>query len=242
MSVVINDFCTINNGLLRFSRAQASRFAKEVAGDFNPIHDIEAKRFCVPGDLLVAILLTRYGMAESTRVDYLGMVGDGVSIDLPESIEDSYTLTDHRERDYLTITCKGQRTTDEKVLQTLIQEYCQFSGKTFPDILVALMQKHNVMINPNRPLVMYQNMELHFEKPASAGMQLHYDGSNLELDGKKAVVNLEFSLHENNEKLGAGKKVMLLGGLREYEQSVMDEVVATYAEWKANYTPFDKEH
>jgi hypothetical protein len=32
------------------SAQQASDFAKKIAGDFNPIHDVGAKRFCVPGD------------------------------------------------------------------------------------------------------------------------------------------------------------------------------------------------
>jgi len=48
---------------IHFSRQQASRFAKEVAGDFNPIHDQEAKRFCVPGDLLFALVLSKYGLS-----------------------------------------------------------------------------------------------------------------------------------------------------------------------------------
>ena len=37
---------------VRVSRQQASDFAKNIADDFNPIHDVQTKRFCVPGDLL----------------------------------------------------------------------------------------------------------------------------------------------------------------------------------------------
>ena len=45
-----------------FSRSQASRFAKQVADDFNPLHDVDAKRFCVPGDLLFAVLIQHLGL------------------------------------------------------------------------------------------------------------------------------------------------------------------------------------
>ena len=41
-----------NGEYFSFTRKQASDFAKQVASDFNPIHDEDAKRFCVPGDLL----------------------------------------------------------------------------------------------------------------------------------------------------------------------------------------------
>ncbi len=35
-----------------------------------------------------------------------------------------------------------------------------FSGHTFPDILVKLMADNSVMINPARPMVMYQSMSI----------------------------------------------------------------------------------
>ena len=63
----INDFYTVSEASaderISFSEQQASDFAKGVAGDFNPIHDPGAKRFCVPGDLLFAVLLHRFGIA-----------------------------------------------------------------------------------------------------------------------------------------------------------------------------------
>lgn len=48
----------------QFTRQQASHFAKLVAGDFNPIHDEDSKRFCVPGDLLFAVLLQKKALAK----------------------------------------------------------------------------------------------------------------------------------------------------------------------------------
>jgi len=57
-----------------FTREQASSFAKSVASDFNPIHDVTAKRFCVPGDLLFAVALTELGACQSMRFEFESMV------------------------------------------------------------------------------------------------------------------------------------------------------------------------
>ena len=44
------------NQAISVSAQQASDFAKKIAQDFNPIHNVGAKRFCVPGDLLFALV------------------------------------------------------------------------------------------------------------------------------------------------------------------------------------------
>ena len=60
----LNDYFTESNDDIVISAQQASRFAKEVAGDFNPIHNLDAKRFCVPGDLLFSLVLAKYGLSQ----------------------------------------------------------------------------------------------------------------------------------------------------------------------------------
>ena len=59
------------NGLVLISATQASRFAKEVAGDFNPIHNPDARRFCVPGDLLFALLLSHFGLSRQLSLIHI---------------------------------------------------------------------------------------------------------------------------------------------------------------------------
>ena len=71
-----------NDKQFQFTRQQASHFAKMVAGDFNPIHDEDNKRFCVPGDLLFAVLLQKEGVSQKMRFDFSGMVSDGVALHL----------------------------------------------------------------------------------------------------------------------------------------------------------------
>jgi len=51
-TMFIEQYCPIDSEKISFTRQQASDFAKQVADDFNPLHNVEAKRFCVPGDLL----------------------------------------------------------------------------------------------------------------------------------------------------------------------------------------------
>lgn len=70
----------------QFTRQQASHFAKLVAGDFNPIHDEDSKRFCVPGDLLFAVLLQKEGISQKMRFDFSGMVSDGVALHIEISV------------------------------------------------------------------------------------------------------------------------------------------------------------
>ncbi len=69
---------------IQFSREQASDFAKQIANDFNPIHDIDAKRFCVPGDLLFSIGVSKLGLSQKMHINFADMVSDGIEISYKE--------------------------------------------------------------------------------------------------------------------------------------------------------------
>ena len=56
-------FSTQDNAF-SFTRQQASHFAKKIAGDFNPIHDEDNKRFCVPWRSSFAVLLQKKALAK----------------------------------------------------------------------------------------------------------------------------------------------------------------------------------
>ena len=60
----LNPYHSANNTKIIISAEQGSSFAKDISNDFNPIHDPGSKRFCVPGDLLFALVLGRYGISE----------------------------------------------------------------------------------------------------------------------------------------------------------------------------------
>lgn len=225
-----------NEGTIFVSPRQASDFAKNVAGDFNPIHDEGAKRFCVPGDLLFALVLNQYGLSQHMNFVFSGMVGEGVKLIFPEVADETITISDSNGKDYLSIERSGDNSTDPMLIQNLTRRYVEFSGQTFPHILVPLMAKHNVMINPDRPLVIYESMMINIDRMNISDPQLELSHSTLDVDGKRGSVCLEFSIKDAGEVVGTGKKNMVLSGLREFEQATIDQLVNDYAARKNAYT------
>jgi len=215
-----------------FSSKQASNFAKQVASDFNPIHDEDAKRFCVPGDLLFAYLLTRYGVSQQLSCQFSGMVGADTLLHCEESA-DSVTICDSQGKDYLSLQRHGDNQTDINVIEPLYKDYVRFSGQNFPHILQPLMLQHNVMINPQRPLVIYQSMALSFERLPTGKVALELTSSLLQVDGKRGNALLEFSLSENGKRIGKGGKRMILSNLMPYQEEQMQQMVAEYNKRKA---------
>lgn len=222
---------------IHVSRDQASDFAKKVAGDFNPIHDPDAKRFCVPGDLLFALVLHRYGVSQSMHFVFEGMVGDGVALQFPETPGAAFTITDGDGKKYLGVERSGDTSDSPDMIEGLIRNYVAFSGKTFPHILVPLMQQHGVMINPDRPLVIYESMGFDLDRLDGAAPELELSGSSLEISGKRGNVTLRFKLTANGETVGRGRKSMVLSGLREYDQARIDQLVRDYAASKQAFAP-----
>lgn len=220
---------------MSFSQLQANHFAKGVAGDFNPIHDIGAKRFCVPGDLLFAALLNRYGVFTQLHVDLMALLNADVSVQLPEHLNASQDILDESDKHLLTISVSGDSTSEPSFVTSLIEQYVKFSGKTFPDILVELMRDKQVMINPARPLVIYKDMSLQLERLAGDSLSLELDNATLDVDGKKGKACLRFIIKDGSSVIGRGEKNMLLSGLREFNEQAMSDIVAQYTQWKQAY-------
>ena len=105
------------------------------------------------------------------------------------------------------------------------------------------MQTNKVMINPARPLVIYKSMQVNLidsaseilSRAATNELLLELSSSSMQIDGKKATATLEFELSAAGSKVGDGNKIMLLGGLREYDQQAIDEIVLQYNSWKQDY-------
>lgn len=215
-----------------FSRKQACEFAKQVATDFNPIHDVDAKRFCVPGDLLFSYLLTRYGITERLSCQFAGMVGADVMLQCKEQ-DNLISICDSQGKVYLSLQHSGARQHDLAVIEPLIRDYVKFSGQNFPHILQPLMQQHQVMINPTRPLVIYESMALSFSCLPKRKVELSLTDSSLSVEGKRGNVLLEFSLTELGEQIGKGEKRMILSNLMSYDEGQMQQMVAEYNTRKA---------
>ncbi|MCP3852019.1 MAG: DUF3581 domain-containing protein [Gammaproteobacteria bacterium] len=223
-----------------FTRAQASSFAKGVAGDFNPIHDVDHRRFCVPGDLLFSVFLAQYGIYQKMKFEFSGMVVDTTRLILPlqssnTSPLQTLVLLDANDKDYMEVTMSGDKTEGSEFISMLSEKYVQFSSRTFPDILVSLMEKEGVMINPARPLVIYKNMEIHLDKLSGAQLELELRQATLEKNGKKGNVRLEFSILADGDEIGHGAKNLILSGLRDYDAAQLEDVITNYAQRKSNY-------
>jgi hypothetical protein len=232
--MVINQYFSESNGNISFTREQGSNFAKQVADDFNPLHDVDARRFCIPGDLLFSIILARYGISQHMEFVFSGMVVSGVELVFPEHSCELH-LNDTEGREYLRLKSGGEVSRDESLIQHLTQSYVEFSGQTFPHILVPLLAEKNVMINPDRPMVIYESMTIDLDRLDITEPQLRGDYNELEINGKRGSVELAFHLEDGGEIVGRGKKHMLLSGLREYDQESIDGAIERYNESKKTY-------
>ncbi|ORU93611.1 MAG: hypothetical protein A6F72_07375 [Cycloclasticus sp. symbiont of Poecilosclerida sp. N] len=231
----LKPFYKIKNQFVNVSREQASLFAKSVAGDFNQLHDIGAKRFCVPGDLLFAVALTELGVSQSMRFDFESMVTEQSMVHLPEQLSSEFSLYDQNNKSMMTIHSSGSVSNDADFIANLIEKYVQFSGQTFPEILIDLMKKNKVMINPARPLIIYKDMVIEIEEFAGGELSLEFSGASMSVDGKKGSVKLEFDLYVAGKRIGHGTKDMVVSGLRAYEQEAIDTIVSVYNKTKQAY-------
>jgi len=217
---------------ISFTRQQASDFAKQIADDYNPLHNPNAKLFCVPGDLLFALVLARYGVSQRMRFNFSGMIDDTHKIRFAETENGHLRLLDGSGKEYLSVERSGTNNQDTKLVESLTQNYVSFSGHTFPHVLIPLMTEHQVMINPARPIIIYQSMEIDLERVDIASVNLEFRGAQLEVDGKKGNVRLDFLLKKSSEVIGRGTKYMAMRGLRDYDQQVIDKIVDDYTNYK----------
>ncbi|KGK19082.1 DUF3581 domain-containing protein [Vibrio navarrensis] len=214
-----------NQQQFQFTREQASHFAKKVAGDFNPIHDEDSKRFCVPGDLLFAVLLRKEGVSQKMRFDFSGMVSDGVALHIENKCEKESAVVDAAGKEYLHMQREGQVNHNREFIEHVVTNYVQFSGMNFPHIMVPLMEEQQMMINCQRPLVIYESMEVEFSRLDLTHPEVEFTGATFDVDGKRGVVTMNFAFKEEGEVVGHGIKRMVASGLKPYDQEAVDDLV-----------------
>ncbi|GAB2661522.1 DUF3581 domain-containing protein [Vibrio panuliri] len=219
----------------QFTRLQASHFAKKVAGDFNPIHDEDNKRFCVPGDLLFAVLLSKQGISEKMRFDFSGMVSDGVALHIDNKCDKEAAVVDGNGKEYLHMSREGSVNQNPEFIEHVVTNYVQFSGMNFPHIMVPLMEEKQMMINCQRPLVIYESMEVEFTRLDLTSPEVTFAGATFDVDGKRGVVTLNFDFIQDGEVVGKGIKRMVASGLKPYSQEDIDDLVNRFNERKDNF-------
>jgi Protein of unknown function (DUF3581) len=239
--MLIAPYYTESQGKVVISRQQASDFAKNVADDFNPLHDIETKKFCVPGDLLFSMILSKYGVSERMAFTFSGMVSDATDLTLPEPAA-KLTLNDSNGKEYISVERAGKTSTEATMINNLTTSYVSFSGMTFPHLLVPLLKEQGVMINPGRPLVIYQSMLIDLLNLNFNAVELQLDTENtiMEVAGKRGNARLAFNLVSvgnigAGKIVGRGEKHMVLSGLRDFESSAVDALIDDYSQRKNDF-------
>ncbi len=225
------------DGSVRVGAEQASAFAKDVAGDYNPLHDVGARRFCVPGDLLCALVLGRYGLSERMTFAFRDMVRADQSLWFPEAATDTDSIAIHDADGgvYLEVERSGALCRDADVIERFIREYVAFSGKTFPHYMIPVLEEHGVMFHPDRPLVIYESMGFELETFAFGQPALHLADRALAIEGKRGTATLWFDMHEDGRSFGAGWKKLVISGLRDYDAERMRAFVEHFRRIKAAY-------
>lgn len=231
----LSDFYNDQDGHVCISAHQASTFAKEVAHDFNPLHDEDAKRFCVPGDLLFSLVLEKYGLSQHMHFVFAGMVGDSIPLDFPTTEAAQIEVTDAQGKSYLHIEREGAVQTEQAVIETLIRDYVAFSGQNFPYVLVPLLAKEQVMFNIDRPLVIYESMTLDFQHVNFKNPRLETLEPVMEVNGKRATAYLHFQIMDGDTLVGKGFKKLAVSGLRAYEEKPLQDFVDEYLARKNSY-------
>ncbi|WP_194435107.1 DUF3581 domain-containing protein [Vibrio fluminensis] len=225
----------------QFTRLQASHFAKKVAGDFNPIHDEDNKRFCVPGDLLFAVLLSKQGISQKMRFDFSGMVSDGVALHIENKCSKEASVVDANGKEYLHMIREGDVNLNPEFIEHVVTNYVQFSGMNFPHIMVPLMEEKQMMINCQRPLVIYESMEVEFARLDISAPEVNFAGATFDVEGKRGLVTLNFDFIQDGEVVGKGIKRMVASGLKPYNQEDIDDLVSRFNALKDSFlAQFDK--
>ncbi|WP_111413508.1 DUF3581 domain-containing protein [Billgrantia lactosivorans] len=231
----LDPYHTQAGAAVRISAQQASDFAKRVAGDFNPIHDAGARRFCVPGDLLFALVLSRFGLSRHMDFRFRSMVGDGILLRLEENAAGQLVVRDDEGKQYLEVGREGETNHDESAIEAFTRCYVAFSGRNFPHVLKPLLEARGVMFNPKRPLVIYDSMGFSLDRLDLVEPSLELVESSLEVVGKRGDVRLEFRINDRGRPVGQGSKKLVVSGLSDYDPAAMDDIVAEFYRLKAAY-------
>ncbi|QQX80983.1 DUF3581 domain-containing protein [Shewanella sp. KX20019] len=232
----LSSFFKKANQSILIAPEQASEFAKSVAQDFNPIHDVAAKRFCVPGDLLFSLVLNEYGLSQKMTFNFAGMVGEGVQLQFPVAVDEDFDIRDDKDKCYLNVHRSGDVRHCDVQIESFIRKYVAFSGLNFMHILVPMMKQHQMMINPARPLVIYESMSFDLTTLDFTEVELTLVKEDIQIQGKRGDVTLTFELHSGETLVGTGIKTLVMSGLRPYVDDQAQQMFDRYEERRISYS------
>lgn len=235
VNTFLDAFYTQRDGHIEVTASQASRFAKEVAGDFNPIHDPDSRRFCVPGDLLFSLVLEKVGLYPRMSFKFSSMVGGNAQLLIQQDEPGKARVMEVGGKCVLEASFAGPATQDKVLVEAFARQYVAFSGLNFPHYMKPLFERHGVMFHPQRPLVIYDSMDFELDTLDVDLPVLEHAGSEMKVDGRRAEMILRFQLTNEQRQVGTGSKHLLISGMRPYDAQVMDEVITIFNQLKEDY-------
>ena len=219
--MLLDPYYTQKDRTITITAEQACTFAKKECQDFNPIHNKDSKRFCIPGDLLFSLALKEYGASESMSFSFTSMVKDGVPLNFPKN-SDNISITNEQGKSVLEIEKAGDSNNNPDFIDSLIKNYVLFSGQNFPTLLMPLLEKHQVMFNPEKPLVMYNSMSFKFDNlDVTNHIHVKLADTYLEVENKRGNFFLHFDIYDDDKIVGRGIKTLVVAGLRPYEHEAI---------------------
>ena len=93
---------------------------------------------------------------------FSGMVSEGIDLKVEEKGEHNSAVIDANGKEYFLMHHEGEVSKNEDFIAHVVTNYVQFSGMNFPHIMVPLMEEKQMMINAQRPLVIYESMDIEF--------------------------------------------------------------------------------
>lgn len=226
---MLNPYFSQRDHFISVSADQASTFAKLVCHDFNPIHNPDNKRFCVPGDLLFSIALQKYGISKKMEFEFTNMVGADMGLIFPDKAGQQIVICNEKEKSVMEIARSGEVSEVTEFIESFTKNYVEFSGENFPALLMPLMQEHQVMFNTARPLVMYNSMSFEFDTLIVENeMTLALSGSKMDVEPKRANSFLYFDIFDGEKKIGHGVKKLIVAGLKPYDHEQITDFVANF--------------
>lgn len=234
-SMFLDQFFTEDNDVISITEEQASKFAKHICADFNPIHDPGTRRFCVPGDLLFALVLSKYGLSEKMSFKFTSMASAASKLYFPPSEPGSFTIKDGQGKTIIEVNYSGEKTYDTSLIEAMITRYAAFSGENFPTILLPLMEHHNVMFNPARPLVVYDSMWFKLENVVFADPTVELQKTELQVKRKRADQFLFFNFLSGGKPVGSGLKKVVLGGIKPYDKAQIKAFADGYESLRSTF-------
>jgi len=226
--MLLDPYYNQQDNKITITALQASTFAKKECQDFNPIHDHDSKRFCIPGDLLFSLALKEYGASESMSFTFTNMVKDNAILHFPVE-SDEMVITNEQDKSVLEIKKIGKVNKNPDFIDSLIKNYVLFSGQNFPTLLMPLLKEHQVMFNPEKPLVMYNSMSFKFDNlDVTNHIHVELASTHLEVETKRANFFLHFDIYDDDKIVGRGIKTMVVAGLRPYDEAAIADCCKRY--------------